>query len=627
MKRACWLIAALLAPWSCLADNAPEYLRLLQQRALNQRLDLNEGWLALGHYRRAKIRGKFTSDADDPAFFFSRTGKKDPRSELLATLESFFQPGDGDPHPQCRFRARYHWLKSQLRFDGEELTERRCPAFQEWQDSLQAHGISLIFPAAYLNSPSSMFGHTFLRLDRADQTEDNVLLAYSINYAAEALDENELFYAYHGLFGGYPGVITVQPFYDKLKEYRDWENRDIWEYQLNLTPGEVSQLIRHVWEIRPIRFDYFFIDENCSFRLLSLLDVARPSLRLRHQFPFRSIPVDTVRAVITGGLVKSTHYRPAAVTTLNAHLSQLTSEQRHLVKTLVARHAPADNSDLYTQPPPQQAAILETAYELTRYRALDEKLPRETMAATSYRLLRARSRIDVDSPLTSPNPPLIRDDQGHKPTRAGLGVGFYDHLAYGEFSFRSAYHDLTDPSAGYQQGAAIRFLDGSLRYYEDASLKLERLDVLGITSLSPRSDFLKPMSWGIELGAHRQLLRDSRPLLGYLSGQAGFAYAFGEGLVFGLLRATLEIGDPLEAGVRMGFGPNLGWLYRGLGGQGMLSLGVNCHFLSAEYCGGRFGLEHTLNLSQDVALRLNVSRERGQGRDASAFGLSLQHFF
>jgi len=422
MRLCCWLVAALLAPGLGLADSASAYLHLLQQRAWSLGLERDEGWLALGHYRTAY--GGFVSDADDPAFFLAPSGKHDPKAELLASLEAFFRLGDSDGHPQCRFPARYHWLKIRLGFDRSRLAERDCPAFRQWRDKLEAHAVSLIFPSAYMNSPSSMFGHTFLRLDRANQNDDNVLLAYTINYAAEALDENELFYAYHGLFGGYPGVVTVQPFYDKVKEYRDWENRDIWEYRLNLAPEEVAQLVRHVWEIMPIRFDYFFIDENCSYRLLSLLDVARPGLRLRRQFPYRSIPVDTVRAVVAAGLVNGTNYRPSAATTLETHVRQLTRAQRHLARQLATGKIVPDSPALAGLTSGARAAVLETAYEFARYRALDEKLPRESTAKTAYELLRARSRIEASLPLEPPRRPAVRDDEGHKPKRAGLGLGF-----------------------------------------------------------------------------------------------------------------------------------------------------------------------------------------------------------
>lgn len=55
----------------------------------------------------------------------------------------------------------------------------------------------LVFPAAYLNSPSSMFGHTLLRIDQADVTSNNTaLLSYALNFGAyiEGMD-NSILYA------------------------------------------------------------------------------------------------------------------------------------------------------------------------------------------------------------------------------------------------------------------------------------------------------------------------------------------------------------------------------------------------------------------------------------------------
>jgi hypothetical protein len=54
---------------------------------------------------------------------------------------------------------------------------------------------------------------------------------------------------------------------------------------LDLTPVEIDRLLRHAWELQGIYARYFFFDENCSFNLLYLLDVARPSLRLTAHMP------------------------------------------------------------------------------------------------------------------------------------------------------------------------------------------------------------------------------------------------------------------------------------------------------------------------------------------------------
>ncbi|MFB6259938.1 MAG: DUF4105 domain-containing protein, partial [Thiohalorhabdaceae bacterium] len=113
--------------------------------------------------------GGWESRADDPDFFFADAGKHDPGAELTATLRAFFRPAashqpveqgeEGEQHPQCAFPARYRWLKRQLAFDPGRLPEQPCPRFDWWREQLDADGVTLVFPAAYLNNPSSLFGH------------------------------------------------------------------------------------------------------------------------------------------------------------------------------------------------------------------------------------------------------------------------------------------------------------------------------------------------------------------------------------------------------------------------------------------------------------------------------------
>lgn len=101
--------------------------------------------------------------------------------------------------------------------------------------------------------------------------------------------------------GGYPGLFALVPYREKLAEYSRLENRDLWEYKLNLTPEETGRMVEHVWELKQVRFDYYFFDENCSFRLLELMEIARPGIELTEQFPLTAIPTDTVRAVKNAG--------------------------------------------------------------------------------------------------------------------------------------------------------------------------------------------------------------------------------------------------------------------------------------------------------------------------------------
>ena len=149
-----------------------------------------------------------------------------------------------------------------------------------------------------------MFGHTLLRVDQKGQTEQTRILAYTINYAAEVPPDVGISYAFKGLFGGYKGFFSTIPYYIKVQEYRDIENRDIWEYKLNLTDEQLHKLLMHAWELGNAYFDYFFFKENCSYHLLSLLEAANPDWHLTDQFVLWTVPADTVRLMtLQPGLV------------------------------------------------------------------------------------------------------------------------------------------------------------------------------------------------------------------------------------------------------------------------------------------------------------------------------------
>jgi len=54
----------------------------------------------------------------------------------------------------------------------------------------------------------------------------------------------------------------------------------------------------HAWSSGPSISTITFFDENCSYYLLELLEVARPDLDLTQDFRWWAIPSDTVRVVV-----------------------------------------------------------------------------------------------------------------------------------------------------------------------------------------------------------------------------------------------------------------------------------------------------------------------------------------
>ena len=146
-------------------------------------------WLRLLHFKGG------VSDAKPGPFFLAKEGKTDAKAELEALTAALDDPSP-EP-PRCRFPARVRWLAGKLGRDAEPLLAP-CAKFKAWRDLLAAEGVALVFASAYMNNPSSMFGHTFLRLERAGPDR---LLDNSLNFAAETGETSGVLFAVRGLGG------------------------------------------------------------------------------------------------------------------------------------------------------------------------------------------------------------------------------------------------------------------------------------------------------------------------------------------------------------------------------------------------------------------------------------------
>ena len=98
----------------------------------------------------------------------------------------------------------------------------------------------------------------------------------SFNYAANAEQGNAIAYAWFGMTGGFPGTYSMHPYYVKINEYNDMESRDLWEFPLKLSDDELHYVLAHLWEMSSVYFPYYYLDENCSYHVLSLIDAGAP---------------------------------------------------------------------------------------------------------------------------------------------------------------------------------------------------------------------------------------------------------------------------------------------------------------------------------------------------------------
>jgi hypothetical protein len=484
------------------ADSS-SYLQELIRRANAAALHDQRYWRLLLHYRPT-IAGGYESEADEEGFFLAPNGKTDPKAELEATLAQFFSTelvGRSRQPARCAFIARYHWLKAALAIDESRLPPEPCERFRSWFAELNPASITLIFPSAYMNNPSSMFGHLLLRVDQKGQTEQTRILAYTVNYAADVTTDNGILFAVLGVTGGFTGYFSTHPYYVKAKEYGDFENRDIWEYRLDLTQDQIERLLMHTWEMGNASFDYFFFKENCGYHLLSLLDVADPDLRLTDRFWFYTLPSDGVRMIAEKpGLVKEITFRPSRSTKIRRGRQALSGDEQTWLTRIIADPSLSQSEAFSRMPPRRQALVLDVASDYLLYRMATEEnsaLYQEHNKA----VLLARSKLKVPPVPVALTPITGPPEQGHNVMRTGWGVGWREGEFFNELNFRLAFHDLLDPEYGYTPDAQIETLGVALRHYARSDhTRLERFTLVNIVSLSPMDALFRSPSWKISTG-------------------------------------------------------------------------------------------------------------------------------
>ncbi len=589
-------------------------------------------WLRLLHYRET-WRG-FISDADGMRFFLSPKGKVDPQAELDETIRLFSSGELSDDHPICRFPLRYKWLNRELgtRWSADLS---KCQALSAFTAKIAARRASVIFSSNYLTNPSSAFGHTLLRFSRFENGNETELLDYGVNFGARADSTNPLASLWNGFTGGFPGTFAATPYYYKIREYADLEFRDLWAYDLRLTPEEVSELVDHVWELSQTHFDYFYLKENCAFHVLGLINVVRPELPLTEGFSLYTVPAETLSVLRDSRLIGEGQRRESTVSRLSRVSANLTLTELRLAEAVT--EDPAHAVELLAQLDAKSAArILDVAIEAYDYRHARAILKEDPKAVRhKFPLLQARALNPVITNLGGSEATAAEDPAfGHSPLRlSGAYRTSYDDSTGFRLEVRPALHDLLDPEVGALRHGALEMGALSLEIRSTpgrpSGIILDRLTILSVRNYPPQSFWMKPLAWELEVGARDFQYTDCFNCPGaYLSGGAGASFLAGDLLGALLLTGELDIQSQFRDQYRIGMGPKLFLRYRFhqsivAGLASMYHLNTYQPRSPFEDSTWEHEAELRFQLQGNVSLftRAAVIERSGEGRGLTEFGL------
>ncbi len=452
-------------------------------------------WKNLLHYSRG-ILG-ITSDVDAPDFFIAKNGKQNPINELA---ENVLKINAKDKDYICRFPARFKYLNKTQNLNVDESILKSCEKYQQYLIDHYPKTVHLVFSSYYLESPASAFGHTFLRFSKNDSLSSDKrseLLDVGINYGASNTSSNPLIYTVYGIFGGFQGTFSSIPYFYKIREYNDYESRDLWSYELNFTEAQKEKLLDHLWELGGTWYYYYFFTGNCSQKIMALLDGVEPSWKLLDNLPKYIIPAETIKALYTvPGLVNQITFRPSKRRIFQEAYAQLSSEEKSLFKNVVDQ----DDWSLIQDKNISSisaAKILDVVIEFIDYKyskeVLFEKGPKYEW---KQKLLTIRSQNpEKGAELRIPAP---KDEEPHlsHPTRKvklmAVKTEHSDELSF-KISHRFALHDFTDPTIGSPKLSSINFFKVDLEASKKG-LKLDSLTAVEVASFNPWGSYFYPVS-------------------------------------------------------------------------------------------------------------------------------------
>ncbi len=476
-------------------------------------------WLALMHYKQSGESPNIhlRSEIISPEFFLSPHGATNSADELAATITALFKEPDEnqDAHAQCQFVARHQWLKKILNWNGLTPPSVTCRGFDEWSKNGHVDSLSLVFATGYLSNPASFYGHILLKLNTNRTVMPNDLLDESINFGANVPNqENGLNYIFKGLLGGYEASFSNARFYQQNHMYAENELRDLWEYELALYKDEVDQIIAHSWELMRVQFAYYFLKENCAYRMSGLLEMVIGQPLLPQDLPW-AIPVtvfNRLESLRRDGkpVVRKVRLIPSRLNSYHAKYAALSTTQKLLVKEIADGVLNFEQAVYLTLPEPGKISITDTLLDYYEFRIVGDSKNTRFKKAKQVALLErgnlaSQDLLAVEEWLVekSVSPP----HEGSKPSMVRASVLHNSQSGDGiELRLRPTYFDFLELDAGRVANSNLTMLDFRT-IYANKRLSLKSLDLVNIETLNVAQTPLAGdggWAWKVKLGFENQ---------------------------------------------------------------------------------------------------------------------------
>ena len=516
-------------------------------------LSKHSQWQHLLFYKNGK------AEVISPDFYLTNPKPRskrnfDPYAELMATIEQMNNEG-----VVCKYPARYLWLNHHLPELNVDL--KNCSKLPDANQE-----ISLILVSSYLKNPASSFGHVLVKtntsIDNINNTNSDVrelssedLLNNSYNFGARIPEnENGAMYALKGLFGFYDAGFSETEFFKQDAVYSKNEQRDMWEYVLNLDTFETQLLNYHLYEAKFARFDYYFIKQNCGYRsgeILELISDIRTTERVGPWYAPDYV-FDQLLEHDNGAdsLVSSVRYLPSEQTQLREKFVQLSKPIQAIINSVIRTESTAPLATLNAddRAVALDFLILHRTYKITQDNTLKQRAFKSELLSQRFALPASNGLAQLTVP-NKPSPALsnkttqttvVLSDE-----RAEVGLSLFVKDPLNAHTDIDKHFEAVKVSLGY-----------NFDEYQWTLTDFVFLDMQQIEDLRQPLSGEPKLSWQLKTGARTDMFTGNRHSP-YAQAGVGAGAKFGKHILgYSMVNATVHDQDRhadigIELGLRM----------------------------------------------------------------------------
>lgn len=255
-----WLVC-LATFFSCCAS------LIYNAHALNSEKELI--WYKINQYSSDGVSEVINDD-----YFVSQEGRFNPQEELNSFTSIMKEYASGNvtndiTETLCNFPARLTLLSKTV----SGFSRPVCEEYEEQVSPKSANSISLFFASGYFKNPSSYFGHNLIKINYDDVNSSGVPIKNSLNYGADVQNsEGSILYIINGLIGGYSASYQKNESFIYTHTYTSSQLRDMWEYEIHLSPEMLQFFLEYSWELRRAKYKYYFFNDNCAHRISRVIE-------------------------------------------------------------------------------------------------------------------------------------------------------------------------------------------------------------------------------------------------------------------------------------------------------------------------------------------------------------------